>query len=202
MAKRNTDWEQVKIDYITHKEMSLRAICRKYNLAWGTLGKHSREENWPELKKDYLNQVVTKAVTKAVTREADKLSKLIEASDNLTGVLLDATTDDKQFYRQFVPETYKDGDSMSTVYVDKVSAKLDARALKDTVSSLKLLEDIQRSLNNLKRAAELNKAKREDEKLKLERDKFEWDKDKYSESQTTDNEVKVIIEGYEPGWEE
>lgn len=193
MARRNTDWEQVKIDYITHKEMSLRAICAKYNLAWGTLGKRAKREGWAKLKEDYLNAVVTEAVTQAVTREADRLSKLVEISDNLTAVLLDAVKDKKQFYRQYVPETVKEGDSMATVYVDKVSEKLDTRALKETVSSIKLLEDIQRSLNNLQRAAELNRAKREDERLKLERERFEWEKEKASRGYDVDEDEYGVI---------
>ena len=90
---------------------------------------------------------------------------------------------------------------MSTM-VEKQFDKIDNRALKDTIQSLKMLEDIQRSLKNIQSAERLNRERREDERLKIERERFEFEKSKYNDSQTTDNDIKVVIGGYEDGWDE
>lgn len=194
MAKRETiDWETIRIDYITHRELSLRAICDKYKLQFGTLANRCRHEGWAEQKKKYLEKVVDRAISKAVTREANKLAKLITVSDNLTKVLLGAVEDEQQFYRQYVPETYGEDGSSVTTYQDKVSKKLDTRAVKDVAASIKMLEEIQRSLNNLQRAADLNRERREDEKLQLERERLELEKAKAAKGTVTDDSECGVV---------
>ena len=201
-GRQNYDWDVIKLDYISNPKSSINQISEKYGIRRATVSQKSRENGWANAKKEYLQKVSTKASTKASTKQADRLARLIDATDKIAEVLEGALKDPEQFYRQFVPETVSEDGTMISTYVDKTSKKLDTRAIKDVMQSVKMLEDINRSLHNIQKAETLNKERREDERLKIERERFEFEKSKYNDSQTTDNDIKVVIGGYEDGWDE
>ena len=202
MGRQNYDWDAIKLDYISNPKSSQKYISEKYGIRLATVSEKCSKDNWVEAKKKHLEKVSTKASEKASTKQADTLARLAVVADKLAGVLEKAVDDEQQFNRHIVMESASDGTTSMSTMVEKQFDKIDNRALKDTIQSLKMLEDIQRSLKNIQSAERLNKERREDERLRIERERFEFEKSKYNDSQTTDNDIKVVIGGYEDGWDE
>lgn len=201
-GRQNYDWDAIKLDYISNPKSSQKYISEKYGIRERTVAERSKQDGWVEAKKKHLEKVTEKAAEKATAKQADTLARLAIVADKLAGVLEKAVADEQQFNRHIVMESASDGATSMSTMVEKQFDKIDNRALKDTIQSLKMLEDIQRSLKNIQSAERLNKERREDERLKLERERFEFEKSKYNDSQTTDNDIKVVIGGYEDGWDE
>lgn len=195
------DWNKIKRDYCTHANMSLRDISKKYGVRLQTVAKHSKAENWFATKKETQTKIGTKAITKAAEIRADQLANEMMATDLLSEHLLRALSDPEQFNRYIVQETesYQDG-TMKSETVEKTFSKVDARALKDIASALKSIEEMKRGLYNIMKADALNKDRREEEKLQIEKDRFELEKQKH-ETAKVDDSIKVVIAGYEEGWE-
>ena len=202
MGRQNYDWDAIKLDYISNPKSSQKYISEKYGIRERTVAERCKQDGWVEAKKNHLEKVTEKAAEKATVKQADSLARLANVADKLTSVLERAVADEQQFNRHIIMESASDGATSMSTMVEKQFDKIDNRALKDTVQSLKMLEDIQRSLRNIEKAEHMRKEAREDERLRLERERLELEKSKYNDSQTTDNEVRVVIEGYEPGWDE
>ena len=77
--------------------------------------------------------------------------------------------------------------------IEKQFDKIDNRALKDTIQSLKMLEDIQRSLKNLQSAERLNRERREDERLQIEKERWEAEKARQNIVSGEDNNAGIVI---------
>ena len=193
LGRQNYDWEMIKLDYVTNPQSSLKQISDKYGIRYRTVCDRSKADDWLATKKKYIKNTTAKALEKASAKDANRLARLVAATDKITEQLERALADPDQFYRQFVPETMsEDGTTVST-YVDKVSAKVDTRAMKDMLQSVKMLEDINRSLHNIQKAEQLNKDRREDEKLKLEREKFEYEKSKQNNFADDEANCGIVI---------
>ncbi len=202
LGRQNYDWEAIKIDYVTDPNSSIKKISEKYGIRRDTVQKKCKADDWFATKKKYQEKVVSKALAKAVSKDANKLANLVTIADGLEKVLMKAIEDDEQFNRHIVPETIDDIENGVRVQTmtEKTMAKIDTKALKEAASTLKMIEDMKRSLLNIQKAEQLNRDRREEEKLKIEREKFELEKNKV-EGAKPDTEVKVVIAGYQEGWE-
>lgn len=187
------DWPAIRADYVSDPTASLRSISEKYGVTLRLVQEHSRKEGWFAARKKYIKDVSDKAVAKVTTKQANKLARLMTATDKVTECLEKALEDPEQFNRYFVPETYSSGGETISSYVDKVSPKLDTKSLKEVAQALKILEDVQRSLHNIRKAEDLDKSRREADRLKLEREKFEWEKEKTSKQDGEAGESGVLI---------
>lgn len=192
-GRQNYDWDAIKLDYISNPKSSINQISEKYGIRRATVAQKSRENGWANEKKEYLQKVSTKASTKASTKQADRLARLIDATDKIAEVLEGALKDPEQFYRQFVPETVSEDGTMISTYVDKTSKKLDTRAIKDVMQSVKMLEDINRSLHNIQKAETLNRERREDERLQIEKERWEAEKARQNIVSGEDNNAGIVI---------
>lgn len=193
MGRQNYDWDVIELDYISNPKSSINQISEKYGIRRATVSQKSRENGWAKAKKEYLQKVSTKASTKASTKQADRLARLIDATDKIAEVLEGALKDPEQFYRQFVPETVSEDGTMISTYVDKTSKKLDTRAIKDVMQSVKMLEDINRSLHNIQKAETLNRERREDERLQIEKERWEAEKARQNIVSGEDNNAGIVI---------
>ncbi len=202
LGRQNYDWETIKIDYVTHPESSIKWISDKYGIRKNTVQKKCKADDWFATKKNYQKKMVSKALEKSVSKDANKLANLMTIADGLEKVLMKAIEDDQQFNRHIVPETVDDITNGVRVQsmTEKTMDKIDTKALKEAASTLKLLEDMKRSLYNIQKAEQLNRDRRENEKLKMERERLEMEKIKV-DAKAPDTEVKVVIGGYEEGWE-
>lgn len=202
LGRQNYDWETIKIDYVTDPKSSIKKISEKYGIRYRTVADKSKADDWFATKKNYTKQVTIKTLEKASTKQANKLANLMTIADGLEKVLMKAIEDDQQFNRHIVPETVDDITNGVRVQsmTEKTMDKIDTKALKEAASTLKLLEDMKRSLYNIQKAEQLNRDRRENEKLKMERERLEMEKLKV-DAKAPDTEVKVVIGGYQEGWE-
>lgn len=189
------DWETIKLDYVTHPESSIRWISDKYGIRRDTVQKKCKADDWFATKKKYQKKVVSKAMDKAVSKNANKLANLMTIADGLEQVLLKAVEDDKQFNRHIVPETVDDMTNGVRVQsmTEKTMEKIDTKALKEAASTLKLLEDMKRSLHNIQKAEQLNRDRREDERLRIEKERWEAEKQRQNLATGDEGSHGVVI---------
>lgn len=193
MGRQNYDWDAIKLDYISNPQSSQKYISKKYGIRERTVSERCRKDGWVEAKKNHLEKVTEKAAEKATVKQADSLARLANVADKLTSVLEKAVADEQQFNRHIVMESASDGATSMSTMVEKQFGKIDNRALKDTVQSLKMLEDIQRSLRNIEKAEHMRKEAREDERLRLERERWEAEKARQNIVSGEDNNAGVVI---------
>lgn len=193
MGRQNYDWDAIKLDYISNPQSSQKYISKKYGIRERTVSERCRKDGWVEAKKNHLEKVTEKAAEKATVKQADSLARLANVADKLTSVLERAVADEQQFNRHIVMESASDGATSMSTMVEKQFDKIDNRALKDTVQSLKMLEDIQRSLRNIEKAEHMRKEAREDERLRLERERWEAEKARQNIVSGEDNNAGVVI---------
>ena len=193
MGRQNYDWDAIKLEYISNPKSSQKYISKKYGIRERTVSERCRKDGWVEAKKNHLEKVTEKAAEKATVKQADSLARLANVADKLTSVLERAVADEQQFNRHIVMESASDGATSMSTMVEKQFDKIDNRALKDTVQSLKMLEDIQRSLRNIEKAEHMRKEAREDERLRLERERWEAEKARQNIVSGEDNNAGVVI---------
>lgn len=202
MGRQNYNWNAIKLDYVTDPNSSIRKISDKYGIRVKTVANRSKADDWVAAKRNYQKKATTKALSKAMTKEADRMARLLDTTDKLTQQIEKALEDPDQLYRQIVQETVSRGGETISTCVDKKTEKFDTRAAKDILQSLKIIEELNRSLKNIQKAETLHKQNIENERLKIERERLEFEKSKYNDSQVTDNDINVVIGGYEEGWDE
>lgn len=202
LGRQNYDWQKIKLDYVTNPKSSIKYISNKYGIRTRTVADRCSADNWVAEKKKYQNEVAKKALLKATTKDANRMTRLLAVTDRLTEQIEKALDDPEQLYRQFVPETVSDNGQTISTYVDKKSEKFDTKAAKEMLQSLKIVEELNRSLKNIQKAEVLHRQNLENERLKIERERLELEKSKYNDSQITDNDINVVIGGYEEGWDE
>ena len=190
---QNYDWGKIMVDYVTDPKSSIKKISKKYEIREATVSAKCSEGKWFAAKKKYQQDSIAKALEKASTKNGDRLASILTVTDRLTAQLEKALDDPEQLYRQFVPETMSAGGGMISTYTDKVSQKLDTKAMKDLLQSVKMIEDLNRSLASMQRITEHNRERREDERLKLEKEKFESEKGKYSSGADEGSDCGIVI---------
>lgn len=90
------DWQAIKTEYIT-TNTSYRKLAEKYGVSRVQIGNVGRDEKWVELRRQHLDNTVSKTVAaveeaqanraKKVQTVADKLLKKIEAMADRPGML-------------------------------------------------------------------------------------------------------------------
>lgn len=194
-GRQNYDWSKIQHDYVTSPTMSLRKIAEKYHINYKTVAKKSKAEGWFATRKKCQSRMVSKAITKTTNQMANELAKESEFLEMMKGHMGRMLSDEDQFRRQFTTNMVT-GESGETI-----TNKYDARAMKDTMQSLKLIEEMTRSLYNLQKAEVIQRQQIENERLQLERERFEFEKQK-ADMMKPDTSAVIRIEGYEKGWDE
>lgn len=145
MGEKQFDWAAMQTEYITG-EISQRKLAEKYGISLATLSRIARKEKWAEKKKRYAVEVVEKAVRKHANKKANELAKELAAADKISDVIVQSLNDPEQFQRWIVNEGLGDGASETS---EKVFDKVDMRALKDAAATLKIIENMKRSISGL-----------------------------------------------------
>ena len=196
------DWNLIKNDYVTDPKSSQKKIAEKYGIRYATVAQKSKADNWLATKKEYQEKVRKKALAKIATKQANELAKELASVDNIADRIQRMLADEDQFNRHIVQETEVDDRGIPmTKTIERVYSKTDVRAMKDALQSLKMIEEMKRSMLDLQRAEVLHRAQIEKERLALEREKFEWEKQK-AEYARPDGTNTIKIEGLEEGWAE
>ena len=200
MTRPTYDWDKIRTEYIT-TDLSLKDISEKYGVQQRLVNTKSAEQGWVDQRKKYNAKVVEKAVNKVATKRANQLAKELAIADNISNVLKKALDDAEQFNRYIIDTTTRvDGTEIRTSE-EKTFEKVDMRALKDAAAALRLVEEMKRSMAGILRVEEINRNRREEKRLKLEEEKLQLQKEQ-TEARKPDPDIKVVITGYEEGWDE
>ena len=200
MPRSKYDWDNIRTEYIT-SDLSLKDISDKYGVSQRLVNTKSAEQGWVEQRKKYNAKVVEKAVNKVAAKRANQLAKELAIADNISNVLKKALDDAEQFNRYIIDTTTRvDGTEIRTSE-EKTFEKVDMRALKDAAAALRLVEEMKRSMAGILRVEEINRNRREEKRLRLEEEKLQLQKEQ-TEARKPDTDIKVVITGYEEGWDE
>ena len=200
MTRPTYDWDKIRTEYIT-SDLSLKDISEKYGVQQRLVNTKSAEQGWVDQRKKYNAKVVEKAVNKVATKRANQLAKELAIADNISNVLKKALDDAEQFNRYIIDTTTRvDGTEIRTSE-EKTFEKVDMRALKDAAAALRLVAEMKRSMAGILRVEEINRNRREEKRLKLEEEKLQLQKEQ-TEARKPDTDIKVVITGFEEGWDE
>ena len=200
MPRSKYDWDNIRTEYIT-SDLSLKDISDKYGVSQRLVNTKSAEQGWVDQRKKYNAKVVEKAVNKVAAKRANQLAKELAIADNISNVLKKALEDAEQFNRYIIDTTTRvDGTEIRTSE-EKTFEKVDMRALKDAAAALRLVEEMKRSMAGILRVEEINRNRREEKRLKLEEEKLQLQKEQ-TDARKPDTDIKVVITGYEEGWDE
>lgn len=168
------DWNLIKNDYITDPGSSLSKISKKYGCSPSLVREHSRKEGWNKAKREQQEKIRQKTAEKLATKNANRLANELLAADLAGQAALKALKDPDQFRRHLVQKGRKG--SIDTVEI--VADKYDARAMKDMLSALKMVEDLKRSIGEIQRQSERQKHDIEQARLELERERLALERER------------------------
>ena len=180
--------DKIKTEYVT-TDISLRGLQEKYKIYRGDIDKHSKNEGWVKARKEFRAKAVSKAVSKSCNKKANELAELLDIAINVKDTLKKASKDPEQFNRYIVQYSTGKGEYDTE---ERIYDKVDMRAVRDMMQSLKGLEDIMRSVGNIKTDAEK-------QRLRIEKEKWEREKAEASSA----HEVRVVFDTDDlEGWTE
>lgn len=197
------DWKSAKTEYIT-TNTSYRKIAEKYGITPTAVAVRARREGWIDKREHFLQKTYTKAVEKAEECESARLANLMTATTRAADAAARALEDDQQLYRYLVDRREKysapvpDPDREG-VYLDerqwqedRVSKKMDTRALRDLTASLKDLAQLMRDFYNIPTAGEAESRRIAAARLEMEQRKAADGAD--------DGEIRVVVDPEAEEW--
>lgn len=171
-GRQNYDWIAIKHDYVTSPEMTLRKIADKYGISRDCVYKKSKADNWFATRKKHQAKVGAKAIAKTETMQANELAKEMHLLAKMQQHVTMAVDDDVQFRRHIKV------DPITGDLTEEVLDKVDTKAVKDIMQTLKMIEDMSRSLYNIQKAEAIQRHQIEAERLQLERERLELEKER------------------------
>jgi hypothetical protein len=76
------DWQAIKTEYIT-TDTSYRKLAQKYGVSRVQIGNVGAEEKWVELRRQHLDETLTKTVDTISNQQVDRAAKLVSVADLL-----------------------------------------------------------------------------------------------------------------------
>ena len=171
-GRQNYDWTTIKADYASDPKATLRSISEKYGISMTTIAKKSRADNWFATRKETQQKIAAKVITKNVNKIAAELSDEADLLAMMKGHVTRALKDQVQFNRHIKV------DPITGDLSEEVLEKVDARSAKDIMQTLKMIEEMTRSLYNIQKAETLQRHQIEAERLQLERERLELEKER------------------------
>lgn len=193
-GRQNYDWDSIMIDYVTDPTQTLRKISKKYGIPYDTVAKKSKADNWFATKKKHQSIVISKAISKTANKQANELAKEMELLSKMKDAVTDTLSDPAQFHRHIQV------DAVTGDIEDRVLDKVDTRAMKDIMQTLKMIEEMSRSLYNIQKAETIQKHQIDAERMQLEREKFEFEKQKAEANKPDTSGAVIRVEGFEDDW--
>ena len=78
-----TDWERIKLDYISDATATYRGLADKYGVSLRQIARIAKDEDWPQGRSDYVNSVATKAKEKAIDVAVDGITECTRVAQKL-----------------------------------------------------------------------------------------------------------------------
>ena len=162
------DWDKCRMEYVSGQD-TYSQLAEKYGVSKVSVGKRAKAEKWVAQRTAYRRSVANKALGRKKDRDAEKLSKLMDAADNLVDSIKRITQDKQQWYRGVqlgTPEKDEDG-VLQAVAVEYVTAKADMRALNNAAKALNELTKAVRNLHDIPTGEEERDRKLAERKMRL-----------------------------------
>lgn len=169
--------EKIRLKYVTSPEITLKKLAIDFDIPLQVLNRVAREDSWQTQREDF-NKSINKHAEKKIKKIIDEKSELLadifkdqlEAVKMLSEVLTKPIKNDPdQFKRHLVVE--KEGFTQRTVEI--IFDKVDASAVKTTMSTLKEMVEFEKMLKGLLTTPEERRLSIEERKLKIEERKLE-----------------------------
>lgn len=187
------DWNKIKADYVADPNSSIRKIAAKYGVSRGIVEQHSKADNWLATKQKHQKKVLDKAMAKVVTKQANALAKELESVERLSDILSKALLDEQQFNRYIVNETVSDQESSMSTSNEKIFEALDTRRLREAASTLKLIEEMKRSMMNIQKMSEVNRELREQRRLEMEEERLKMEQQRMNLGAGDEDDHGILI---------
>lgn len=173
MAKK-TSWTKIRHAYICG-EMSYRELARKFEVPIKTLSDVAKRENWVTKRRQFRDDVNTRAYARAREAEVDELESIRQAADKLSGKLNEIMSDEDQLFMHTA--VLADAEGGSDLYERKMKA-FDPMKVTALAKAMKDLTAVLRDLHGLSTRAEERAEKLARDKLALDKKKFELEKER------------------------
>lgn len=171
-GRQNYDWASIKLDYVSDPKATLRSISEKYDISYFSVAKKSKADDWFATRKKHQSKVIARAISKTETKQANELAKEMSMLSMMQGHIDKALKDSVQFNRHIKV------DPITGDLTEEILDKVDTRAAKDIMQTLKMIEDMSRSLYNIQKAEAIQRHQIEAERLQLERERLELEKER------------------------
>lgn len=188
MGNRKVNWEKIKTEYITGN-ISQKDLAKKYQVNYKTLEKYAKE-GWYQEKLKYRKKVSDKAIRKSANKDANRLSRIIDASRKLTDHIIKAAEDPEQFNRWLCETTTPDG---SRDTEEKIFRKVDIKSVNEAMKALQAAEKLERSINNILTL-------QEEQQLQIAREKWEAEKKQMATEHQKEDLVITFAQEETEGW--
>lgn len=109
------DWKEIKSEYIS-TEIGYRELAEKHRVSFSTLQKRAKKEDWPGLRRQLCEEVVTAVTNSVANEQAERAVRLMGAADALLGKI--------------------------ELTISNIDGRKSSRAVKDVADSLKTVKDI------------------------------------------------------------
>lgn len=192
-GRRNISWEKIKADYVTDPGLSLKRVSEKYGVPLRTVAQHSKADDWFATKKKHQEEYCNELASKLHQEKLQALEQELESVQNASDVIVEILKDAEQFRRHLTINIVT-GETKQEIF-----EKYDTRALKDTLSCLKMIEDMKRSMLGIQKIENIQKHQLDEERMQLEKDKFEFEKQK-ADMFKPDSTNVIRIEGFDEEW--
>ena len=141
-------WEKLENEYISSK-ISYKDLADKYKITQRQVEKYGSENNWVQKRRDFVGEVSANVKKSLIQSETDKqLGELREIGamlQNLKKVALEATKDEKQFYKR----VWFDADTGKATEFE--TSKFDTQGFGQMVKAVEKLTDAFRDVYNIVR---------------------------------------------------
>ena len=149
------DWNKIKTEYVT-SDTSYRLLAEKYGVSRVQIGNVGKKEGWVDLRRQYLDSVLTKGLEKETEKAANRLARVNELTDRLLDKIERAILElDLQIARnvtktkviEYHNDLRPDKPTREVVEeiesVEEVSTLVDRQGLKQIASALRDIKEVQ-----------------------------------------------------------
>lgn len=186
---KEAQWRDAEAQYVSGK-ISYAEVAQMCGCSQSRAAKYGKDHGWAEKRKAYNVRVKDKAIAKAEDKDADRLAKVLIATNKAMDIAVQALSEDCQFHLQQVEHREKyemPVDKDGNPYDPEISSgppiiekqwieerefrKIDTRQLKDLVGVVKECARLLRDLYNIPTPAEREAQRVAAERLELEKQK-------------------------------
>jgi hypothetical protein len=157
------DWQAIKTEYIT-TQTSYRKLAEKYGIHYKVISERGKDEGWVELRSQYRDKTLTKALGKISNKQADKMARIDDLADKLLEKLERAITEldlqlakhtDKTKTIEYNNDRRPDKPTKEIVHEEEklleVKSIVDRQGLKQIASALKDIKEVKMLRSELDR---------------------------------------------------